>query len=144
MDEELDERSAGFTLIELLVVMIIISLLAAIAVPVFLSQRRKAYDTSTRADTAALGKEMTSYFVDGTGAIQAFDVTTKSGFLVVTDDGVPQYRSELKISQGTQLATTSLIESSNSTSWCVALTNQSGLTKTFHYSAAAGLATGPC
>lgn len=124
--------------------MIIISLLAAIAVPVFLSQRKKAYDTSTRADTASLGKEMTTYFVDGTGAVQAFDVTTKVGFLIVTDDRVPGYRNELKISQGTELATTSLSGSSSPTGWCVALTNPSGFTKTFHYSAAAGLATGPC
>jgi type IV pilus assembly protein PilA len=39
-------RDDGFTLIELLVVIIIIAILAAIAIPTFLGQREKAYDTA--------------------------------------------------------------------------------------------------
>src|SRR3954449_4180466 len=65
----MDEKDQGFTLIELLVVMIIIGILAAIAIPVFLNQRKKARDTSTKADVSTVGKEIATYYVDGAGTL---------------------------------------------------------------------------
>ena len=55
---------AGFSLVELLIVVIIMGILAAIAIPLFLSQRAKAEDAQTRSDVVVMGPELADHWAD--------------------------------------------------------------------------------
>jgi type IV pilus assembly protein PilA len=57
----------GFTLIELLVVILIIGILAAIAIPSFLSQKSKAYDAGAKELARTAETTMETYATDHEG-----------------------------------------------------------------------------
>ncbi len=54
----------GFTLIELLIVVAIIGILAAIAIPQFMSYRQKAYNSAAVSDLKNSKTAMESYMAD--------------------------------------------------------------------------------
>lgn len=60
-----DDR--GFTLVELLVVIVVLAILAAIAVPLFLGHRTKAYDAAAKADLRNLVLAVTAELQAGHG-----------------------------------------------------------------------------
>jgi prepilin-type N-terminal cleavage/methylation domain-containing protein len=70
----MDEKDSGFTLIELLVVMIIIGILAAIAIPTFLNQRKNGYRTELKADLKNAATAIESAAVDQNGDYGAIGV----------------------------------------------------------------------
>jgi prepilin-type N-terminal cleavage/methylation domain-containing protein len=135
-----EKREEGFTLIELLVVMIIIGILAAIAIPVFLSQQNKAKDTSVKADVTTIGKDMASYYVDGTA-----DLTVAGGpggqFTITSKDATPQTITG-NLSNGNSVTAKSAGVGSTG-AYCAAVTN-SGSGTTWHYDSANGLSKGDC
>lgn len=74
----------GFTLVELLVGMVVLGLLAAIAVPAAVVQRRKAYETSAKADVRVITREVAALYVDGPGV---FEISSSGSTWSITRDG---------------------------------------------------------
>ena len=62
------EDEKGFTLIELLVVILIIAILAAVAIPTFLNQRGKAYDSNAQSMVKSAQVAEETYATSNNGA----------------------------------------------------------------------------
>ena len=71
----------GFTLLELLIVMTIIGLLAAIAVPAYVSNVRSAKEAVLREDLHTIRTAIDSYTVDKQKGPQSLDDLVQAGYL---------------------------------------------------------------
>ena len=111
------EQEGGFTLIELLVVIIIIGILAAIAIPVFLNQRKKAVDASMKSDVRTIANEEETYYTDRQ---YYFVVPASTGTATVGTNAV-------KLSPGNTVQVfLNNATASSATAYCIVATNPKG------------------
>ena len=82
----------GFTLIELLVVILIIGILAAIAVPAFLTQRSKGQDSSAKSDVRNMVSHMEACFTEDDQYVGCTVALTPSSTNLDIGPGVGQVR----------------------------------------------------
>jgi type IV pilus assembly protein PilA len=106
MTRRLLHREDGYSLIELLVVILVISVLAAIALPAFLTEKSKGQDASAKSDARVLA-----------GQVEACETSTtryadcESGDQALDDAGLPLSVSAEAVSGGYDV--TSLSRSGN-------------------------------
>ena len=62
MFQKMRSNKKGFTLIELMIVIAIIGILAAIAIPNFISYRNKSFCSRTESDAASIAAAVADYF----------------------------------------------------------------------------------
>ena len=81
-----EEREGGFTLIELLVVILIIAILAAIAIPVFLNQRKKGWTSQVQSTLKNAATAQETVLVDTNAYANTVGALTSAGLRFSTVD----------------------------------------------------------
>ena len=136
--KRIDEKEEGFTLIELLVVIIIIGILAAIAIPVFLSQKSKGYEASLKSDLRTAAQDIESSNTDVqnyTGITFGSGVLGTSGLAIAGTGQNTVGTDSVTLSAGNSIT----VVGSNQTAFCLSATSSKiSPAVTFYYSSDKG------
>jgi type IV pilus assembly protein PilA len=95
----------GFTLVELLVVIIIIGILAAIALPNFLSQGAKAKQTEAKQNVGLVNRVQTAYRSENAGFATSFDILATGTLSGAQNSTTTSYTYDLVGTQDSQTIT---------------------------------------
>jgi type IV pilus assembly protein PilA len=128
------QEEEGFTLIELLVVIIIIGILAAIAIPVFLNQRKKGYDAQAKSDARNIATLEETYLTDNGNYKTEADATAAG-----TDLGYKKSSNVTAVTVSTYTGTPTAAGNKGTDkagAYCVSVTSGSGTI--FYYDSGAG------
>ena len=129
------KKSSGFSLIEIIVVLLIISVLGAVAVPLYVNEKSRSYLAAAISDSNLLGVEVAQSLADYTSLGTGTGTITISGGVLVFSamTGATGAGNVSATGPGTtttvvQVSANSVIGSSNwSTSggvhWCLEVTN---------------------
>jgi type IV pilus assembly protein PilA len=118
-----EEREGGFTLIELLVVILIIAILAAIAIPVFLNQRRKGWTSQVQSTLKNAATAQETVLVDTNAYATTIGALTGAGLRFSTND-VTMGDAE--------------VHGTGATSYCMKATSAHDSTIVYYYDSAVG------
>jgi len=146
LHKRMNKEEEGFTLIELLVVIIIIGILAAIAIPVFLSQKQKGYEASMKSDLRTAAQEVESQNVDN----QDYTKTTFKGATpAVAAAAITGSNQSVGNSTSVNLSAGNSITwvGSTVTSFCLMATTSKVATNPpvwYYENSAGGISTTPC